>query len=123
MFDPGKPFQPSLMFVGEVRGLPKSGAPEIQCYKPSMLQSNKLDCLSITIIFNWSNVSEHCLERNIRVRFHTRPSSSLNSKHMSDLKISSRTNSLAYISGASVTKKESFHIVDSTIAKVIELFI
>ncbi len=31
-----------------------------------MLQSNKLDCLSITIIFNWSNVSEHCLERSLR---------------------------------------------------------
>ncbi len=28
MFVPGKPFQPSLMFVGEARSLPKSRAPE-----------------------------------------------------------------------------------------------
>ncbi len=28
MFVPGKPFQPILMFVGEARSLPKSGAPE-----------------------------------------------------------------------------------------------
>jgi hypothetical protein len=28
MFVPGKPFQPSLMFVGEARSLPWSGAPE-----------------------------------------------------------------------------------------------
>jgi hypothetical protein len=28
MFVPGKPFQPSLMFVGTARGLPYSGAPE-----------------------------------------------------------------------------------------------
>ncbi len=28
MFVPGKPFQPSLVFVGEARSLPFSGAPE-----------------------------------------------------------------------------------------------
>jgi hypothetical protein len=27
MFVPGKPLQPSLMFAGEARSLPKSGAP------------------------------------------------------------------------------------------------
>jgi len=28
VFVPGKPFQPSLMFVGKARRLPQSGAPE-----------------------------------------------------------------------------------------------
>jgi hypothetical protein len=28
VFVPGKPFQPNLMFVGEARSLPKSGASE-----------------------------------------------------------------------------------------------
>jgi hypothetical protein len=28
MFVPGKPFKPSLMFVGKATGLPESGAPE-----------------------------------------------------------------------------------------------
>ncbi len=31
VFVPGKPFQPSLMFMGEASGLPKSGAPE-RCF-------------------------------------------------------------------------------------------
>ncbi len=30
-FAPGKPFQPSLMFVGEARSLPENGAPE-RCF-------------------------------------------------------------------------------------------
>ncbi len=28
MFAPGRPFQPSLIFVGKARSLPESGAPE-----------------------------------------------------------------------------------------------
>ncbi len=31
VFVPGKPFQPSLMFVGKARGLPKSGVPK-RCF-------------------------------------------------------------------------------------------
>ncbi len=35
LFVPGKPFQPSLMFMGKARGLPYSGAPE-RCFTRSL---------------------------------------------------------------------------------------
>ncbi len=39
VFVPGKPFQPSLVFAGEARSLPSSGAPQITAVKSFIVQA------------------------------------------------------------------------------------
>ncbi len=36
MLVPGKPFQPSLMFVGKAKSLPRSGAPKM-CFNQAVV--------------------------------------------------------------------------------------